>query len=394
MREIYIKAGEKREIAVVEDGRLVEYLREDADAGGAETIYMGRVERVINGMKAAFVDIGQEKNGYLPLEERSKSLPQIKVQSGDRVLVQVKKAPQGEKGAFLTRDITLCGQNVILMPLNRYIGVSSRVEEEDARKTLQTIGKEIADGQFGLVMRAAAVNAPENNIREEVASLQMQWAEISRVAPTAHAPSMVHTPRTLLDSVVDDYHPRGIDCIVTDDPQLAKTLESIAPVTVAQGDFMARAGLKAQRDKALQRRVWLKSGGTLVIDLCEAMTVIDVNTAKFTGKRELEATILKTNLEACGEIARQTRLRNLGGIILLDMIDMEREDSRQQVLGALQEAFAADRVKTVIHGFTSLGLIEMTRKKSRVPLRDEWTRPCHACQGAGRENIMEEEHHG
>ena len=393
MREIYIKSGSPRELAVVEDGRLCEFLADDPSAAAAETILLGRVERIVPGMKAAFVDIGQARNGFLPLEERSATAVLPKLQTGDRVLVQVKREPQGEKGAFLTRDVTLCGQYVILMPMNRFIGVSSRVEES-GRPALKDMGAEIADGRFGLVMRAASLQADESDIREESAELLARWETIRRTAPTAHVPSLIYRPRTALESLLDDYRPRGIDRLITDDAALAASMADTLPVTLADGQLMERAGLTRQRDKALERRVWLDCGGTLVIDPCEAMTVIDVNTAKNTGKKELEQTILRTNLEACGEIARQVRLRNLGGIILIDMIDMEDEQHRQQVMDALKAALATDRVKTVVHGMTALGLIEMTRKKSRVPLRDEWTRPCRACGGSGRVRLCEEEAHG
>ena len=389
MRELYIRGDERREIAVVEDGRLVEYLRDDPSDQAAEGVYLGRVERVVPGMQAAFVDIGQEKNGFLPLVERN--MPDAeKLQSGMVVLVQVKKEAQGSKGAFLSRDITLCGEYALVMPLNRMIGISARVTEEAERKALHALGETIAEGRFGVVMRAAALTAEEEIVREEVGQLMAQWDEIRRAAPTAHVPSRMEGMRTLLDSVIADYRPRGIDRIHTDSTELATKLEAVAPVTVSSGDPISLMKLDRQRDKALERQVWLDSGGTLVIDHCEAMTVIDVNTAKFTGKRQLEETILKLNLEACAEIARQVRLRNVSGIILIDMIDMEREESRAQVLAALETAFAGDRVKTVIHGYTSLGLVEMTRKRSRRPLRDDWMRPCLACRGKGY--IKEEEH--
>ena len=389
MRELYIRGEQRREIAVVEDGRLVEYLIDDASAQTTEAVYLGRVERVVPGMRAAFVDIGQEKNGFLPMEERN--LPDAeKLQSGMAVLVQVKKEAQGSKGAFLSRDITLCGEYSLVMPLNRMIGVSSRIGDEEARKALHELGKRVSDGRFGMVMRTSAAEAREADISEEAASLMAQWESIRRAAPTAHVPSMVHGARSQLDSVIDDYRPKGIDRIHTDNAALAGSLESIAPVTLSTGDPIALMKLDRQRDKTLERHVWLDSGGTLVFDVCEAMTVVDVNTAKFTGKRQLEETILKLNLEACGEIARQVRLRNLSGIILIDMIDMETEESRQKVLDALEAAFARDRVKTVIHGFTSLGLIEMTRKRSRRPLAADWTKPCPVCRGKGY--IKEEEH--
>lgn len=393
MREIYIKSGPIRELALVEDGKLCEYLLDDASSA-AEAIYVGRVQRMVSGMKAAFVDIGQEKNGFLPLEERSQSATLPKLQTGDTVLVQVKKETQGTKGAFLTRDLTLCGETVILMPLNRYVGCSSRITEESTRKALLSMGRDIACGAFGLIMRNSAENAPEERIRAEVEQLRVLWESIRQAAPTAHVPSMLHKPRTQLNALIDDYRHRGIDRFVTNDEALAGDLGSIAPVTLASNQLMTIARLTLQLEKALQNHVWLDSGASLVIDPCEAMTVIDVNTAKFTGKKDLNETILKTNLEACREISRQVRLRNISGIILIDMIDMEQPEHRQQVLDALAEAFAADRVKTVIHGFSSLGLIEMTRKRSRCTLREEWTRPCPACRGTGREMLHEEEHHG
>ena len=389
MRELYIKGEARREIAVVEDGRLVEYLIDDA-AQTTEAVYVGRVERVVPGMRAAFIDIGQEKNGFLPLEERN--IPDAeKLQAGMPVLVQVKKEAQGTKGAFLSRDIALCGEYVLVTPQSRMIGVSSRILGEETRKSLRELGERISGGHFGMVMRTSAEGAREMALYEEAAALMAQWKTIREVAPTAHVPSMIHGARSQLDSVLDDYRPRGIDRIHTDSPSLAMALGAFAPVTLSEGDPIALMNLDRQRDKALERRVWLDSGGTLVFDACEAMTVIDVNTAKFTGKRQLEETILKLNLEACGEIARQVRLRNVSGIILIDMIDMETEESRQQVLGALQQAFAQDRVKTVIHGFTSLGLIEMTRKRSRRPLAADWTKPCPTCGGRG---AVKEEDHG
>ena len=368
MRELYIRKGEGLDIAVLEDGKLVEYLPADA-AAASEAIYIGRVERVMPGMKAAFVQIGQEKNGFLPLEERNvKDLP--KLQTGMNVLVQVRKEAHGEKGAFLSRDISLCGEYVLFTPLSRMLAVSSRIKKERDRKALRELAKSLSNSEFGLIMRNAALDADEDAVRAEANDLRTQWERIMKAAPTAHVPSVLHAPRTNLDLVLADYHPRGIDRICVNDAALAAKMEAYAPV-LQMGDHLFDVGrITTQVMKALDRRVWLESGGNLVFDTCEAMTVIDVNTAKFTGKRELADTVLTTNLEACEEIARQVRLRNLSGIIIIDMIDMVSRADHQAVLSALNQAFARDRVKTVVHGFTTLGLVEMTRKRSRPTLRE------------------------
>lgn len=390
-REIYVQAGMPREIAVVEDGRLVEYLRDEQATSAAETIYLGKVDRVVPGMNAAFVDIGQEKRGFLPLEEKSSTAPGQKLQSGTRIPVQIKREAHDHKGAFLTRDVTLCGQYVILMPMNRYVGVSAKVTDGGERRRLQRLGQALAGEEFGLVMRTAALQAPEEAIEEEASALWETWQQILRDAAVAPVPSVIWQGGSLLEGVLRDYRPRGIDRVVTDDASCAPAFQGACPVEEAEAGLMARAGLIAQRDKALGRFVWLDSGGSLVIDQCEAMTVIDVNTGKFTGKRLVKETIRQLNLEACGEIARQVRLRNLGGVIVIDFIDMADAADRAAVQEALAEAFRRDRIKTVLHGFTSLGLMEMTRKRARRTLRDEWTTPCRLCGGTGR---VKEEAHG
>jgi len=372
MREIYIREAEGMDVAVVEDGCLVEYLPSDQDAS-AEAIYLGRVERIMPGMKAAFVNIGQERAGFLPLEERTaRDLP--KLQTGMNILVQVRKEAHGEKGAFLSRDISLCGEYVLFSPLNRMTAVSSRIVKEKHRKALKELARDISGDEFGLIMRTASKNADEAAIRAEVDELRARWECIRKEAPTAHVPSVLHQPRTTLDLVLADYHPRGIDRICVNDAGMAETLSAYAPVTVMGDNLFDVARINTQVLKALDRRVWLESGGNLVFDPCEAMTVIDVNTAKFTGKTALSDTVLQTNLEACEEIARQVRLRNISGIIIIDMIDMVSREHHHAVLEALNKAFAADRVKTVVHGFTSLGLVEMTRKRTRPALREVYKR--------------------
>lgn len=370
MREIYIRKSNCTDIAVMEDGHLVEYLQDDA-ASSADAIYLGRVERIVPGMKAAFVQIGQEKNGFLPLIERNApDLP--KLQTGMHVLVQVRKEAQGVKGAFLSRDINLCGEYVLFSPMNRMIAVSSRITKDKDRKALKALGSDISNGEFGLIMRSAAQKAPEDAIIHEIEQLRVCWENVCKAAPTAHVPSILHQSRTALDIALTEYHPRGIDKIFVNDVSMTTRLSAYAPVTVMGDNLFDVARISTQLLRGLDRRVWLESGGNLVFDPCEAMTVIDVNTAKFTGKDKLSDTVLQTNLEACREVARQVRLRNLSGIIIIDMIDMTSKEHQHEVLAELNKAFADDRVKTVVHGFTSLGLVEMTRKRSRPPLKDTY----------------------
>ena len=366
MREIYIRKGERTDIAVLEDGHLVEYLPDDGHSS-AEAIYLGRVERIVPGMRAAFVNIGQEKAGFLPLEERN--IPDLpKLQTGMAVLVQVRKEAQGVKGAFLSRDINLCGEYVLFSPMTRQVAVSSRITKERDRKALKELGKAISNDAFGLIMRHAALGVAEQAIADEVDELKQRWESIRKAVPTAHVPSVLHQARTALALTLAEYHPRGIDRICVNDASLEKELAMYAPVAVMGDNLFDVARISTQVKKALDRRVWLESGGNLVFDPCEAMTVIDVNTAKFTGKDKLADTVLQTNLEACREIARQVRLRNISGIIIIDMIDMSSKEHHHAVLAELNKCFADDRVKTVIYGFTSLGLVEVTRKRSRPPL--------------------------
>ena len=316
--------------AVTEDGVLVEYIPNDpSDQCG--DILLGKTDRLMPGMNCAFVDIGRKKSGFLPLDENSSSFTGGKVRSGESPIVQIKKEENGTKGAFLTRDITLPGTMVILMPMNRYIGVSSRITDESVREELKKTGREIAADRFGLVMRKAAEAAAPEMIRQEAESLYETWRMTEEKA------SKGGKPGSLL--------------------------------------FQVR--------QARERTVRLPGGGNIILDRCEAMTVIDINTASAAVSGSKEQTILETNLEACGAIAQQVRLRNLSGIILIDFIDMDNETDRSMVLKRLEECFSRDRVKTVIHGWTSLGLIEMTRKRTRAGIYDNLLKACPVCGGTG-----------
>lgn len=336
--------------AVTENGKLTEYIPyEKADQSGV--ILLGRIDRMMPGLNCAFADIGRKKSGFLPAEEESGSFSGGKIRSGETVLLQIKKEETGEKGAYLTRDITLPGRTVIVMPMNRYIGVSGRIKDEEIRNRLKTAGAAVSQGRFGLVMRNAAAEAEEGEIRAEAEALFTEWEQILERARQGGKPGLVLRNDDPLTRLKEDYAAGGFET------------ETAGPETEAE--------INRQLKQSAERTLRLPGGGNIVIDRCEAMTVIDVNTASFAGNGTKERTVVETNLEACDAIAQQARLRNLGGIILIDFIDMDEETDRSLVSERLAEGFSADRVKTVIHGWTRLGLMEMTRKRSGKENRTE-----------------------
>ena len=329
--------------AVTEDGRLMEFYSGDsADRNGM--ILLGRIGRIMPGMNCAFVDIGRKKDGFLPADEESGSFTGGKIRSGETLLLQIKKEETGEKGAFLTRDITLPGRLVILMPMNRYIGVSNRIGDVETRRRLKETGAAAAAERFGLVMRNAAAEAPEDEIRDETERLYAAWEQIAASAKEGGKPGRMFRYDDPLTRLKEDYAAGGYETVIEENgpaPEISR-----------------------QMKQASERTVRLPGGGNIVIDRCEAMTVIDVNTSSAVPQGTKEQTVLHTNLEACETIAQQVRLRNIGGIILIDFIDMDKETDRSLVMDRLSECFSADRIKTVIHGWTRLGLMEMTRKRT------------------------------
>ena len=325
--------------AVAEDGRLVEYIPAGSD-GEAGRILEGRVDRIMSGLDAAFVRIGRLRDGFLPLKENSRTFTGGKLRSGDRVLVQIRKEETGVKGAYLSRDLSIPGSFLILMPMNRHIGVSARIQDPEIRERLTSLGQELSKGVFGLVLREAAASASEKALTEELRNLREKWSRIQ---------AGDFSEESAAEELIRDYAPRGIDRTERESP--------------------LPADLVRQLKEAENRRIVLPHGGNIVIDRCEALTVIDVNSASDAGEGSRRETVLRANMEACREIMIQTRLRNLSGILILDLIDMDLPEDQDRVRQYLEEVFRADRMKTVIHGYTSLGLMEMTRKRGRSP----WT---------------------
>ena len=328
--------------AVTEDGILVEYIKADReDRNGC--ILLGKVERMMPGLKCAFVDIGRKKNAFLPLDENSGSFSGVPVRSGQTLILQIKKEESGGKGAYLTRDIAIPGSCVIVMPMNRYIGVSNRIPDGEVRKRLKSTGTLIAEGKYGIVLRNAAADADDETIRKEAEMLLEEWNNIEKKAAEGGFPGKQLWYSTEEARIREDYAADGYETV---------TEETMSPE------------ISRQLRNASERKLHLPGGGNIVIDRCEAMTVIDVNTASSRGEKTKEQTVLETNLEACAMIAQQVRLRNLGGIILIDFIDMNDEKDRGMVYEKLSKCFAKDRIKTVIHGWTKLGIMEMTRKRT------------------------------
>ncbi len=328
--------------AVAENNRLVEYLPTDSEAQSGD-ILIARIGRIMAGMECAFADIGRAKSGFLPLAENSSSFQGPALHSGDVTAVQVRREETGTKGAFLSRDLSIPGRNVILMPLNRYIGVSSRITDPDERERLRNIGNLVSGGSFGLILRASSSGADESIIREGTDALLQIWQDINQRIKKERHPGTVVFAGNPVQQLLDDYHFCSGDPVIRNDTLPADLLHQLS--------------------SASARKIALKSGGNIVIDPCEAMTVIDVNSASFSGSSTKEASVTAANLEACDEAAIQIRLRNITGIILIDFIDMDDESDRSLILERLKDDFSLDRRKTVIHGWTQLGIMEMTRKR-------------------------------
>ena len=406
-------------VAIVENGVLQEvYIERARRKGLVGNIYKGRVCRVLPGMDAAFVEVGLERAAFLHVSDVALSKPpqcesydDVKQQpppvasvlrEGQELLVQVIKDPLGTKGARLTTHITIPSRYLVLMPTSRNVGISSKIETEEERQKLREMLMEQTDllGESGYIIRTAAELATQEALRRDVTYLNKQWTSIQEKKGQVKAGEVVHKDLPLYLRVLRDMVDEDLEKILVDSRETCRTMIDFAAkympeITTVVEHYPGERpifdlyGVEDEIQRSLERKVHLKSGGHLVIDQTEAMTTIDVNTGAFVGSRNLEETIFKTNLEAAQAIARQLRLRNLGGIIILDFIDMTKQEHKQQVMRALERALEKDHAKTRICDVSSLGLVEMTRKRTRESLEHVLCEVCPTCMGRGSVKTVE-----
>ncbi|MCX5719925.1 MAG: Rne/Rng family ribonuclease [Nitrospirae bacterium] len=412
---------EEIRVGLLEGGQVVEfYVERKRDASLVGNIYKGKVVKILPGMQSAFVDIGLEKAAFLYVtdiragieefasfldeEEKNNSLELVSrkgkpdftiedlVQEGQEILVQASKDPIGSKGARLTSYVTLPGRYLVLMPDVDHIGISRRISDEDERTRLKKIVEDIQPKGYGFIIRTASEGSTEEDLKKDFEFLFLLWETIQKKKDRVTAPSLLYSDLDLVFRSVRDLMSQDVKRLVIDSEEEYERIKDfvrahveklLGKIELYEGTepIFDTFGIELDISRALGRKVWLKSGGYIVIDQTEAMTVIDVNTGKFVGKEELEDTILKTNLEAVKEIAYQIRLRNLGGIIIVDFIDMEKLENRERVFNGFTETMRKDRAKNTISHISELGLIQMTRKRVRESLGRVLCEACPYCEG-------------
>ena len=407
--------GDKTQIAVLEDGVLVEhYVTRGSATSLVGNVYIGRVQNVLPSMEAAFVDIGKGRNAVLyagevnwdaaGLEGNEKRI-ELALKPGDHILVQATKDPVGQKGARLTSQISLPGRFLVYVPDGSMTGISRKLPENE-RNRLKTILKRVMPEGAGVIVRTAAEGAPEEALEQDVQRLTALWEDISSGNNSTNAPSLLYAEPDIAIKVVRDIFNEDVNKMVVSGDNAWTTVDAyisaVAPDLLDRlehwtdsKDLFTQLRVDEQILKALDRKVYLPSGGSLVIDRTEAMTVVDVNTGKFTGAGgNLEETVTKNNVEAAEEIVRQLRLRDIGGIIVVDFIDMVLESNRDLVLRRLIECLGRDRTKHQVAEVTSLGLVQMTRKRIGSGLIESFSHECDACNGRGiKVSLNEEPHH-
>jgi ribonuclease G len=410
-------------VGLLESGQVAEfYVERKRDASIVGNIYKGKVVKILPGMQSAFVDIGLEKAAFLYVtdihsdleefapfleeEEKVNSIDLVSqkekpdftieelLQEGQEILVQVSKDPIGSKGARVTSYVTIPGRYLVLMPDVEHVGISRRIPDEDERTRLRTIVEEIRPKGYGLIIRTASEGSQDKDLIKDLEFLLLLWETVQKKKDRVSAPTMLYSDLDLVFRSVRDLMIQDVKRLVVDSTDEYERIKDfvrtyfenfLGKIELYEGTepIFDSFGIEFDISRALGRKVWLKSGGYIVIDQTEAMTVIDVNTGKFVGKEELEDTVLKTNLEAVKEIAYQIRLRNLGGIIIVDFIDMEKYENRDRVFIAFVEAMKKDRAKNTISHISELGLIQMTRKRVRESLGRTLCESCPYCEGKG-----------
>ena len=388
MLEIFIDKQEKQEkVALVENGNLVEYYEEDENTDRKEgNIYVGTVKDIIPGMQSAFVDIGTEKNGFIHLkdilpkiDERKESLePNIEIgkviKPNQKLLVQIKKDSNDKKGARVSTHINLPGKYIVLMPNTSFITVSQKIEDKAEQERLINLVKKYIGKENGAIIRTSAVKK-EKELIHDIEDLERKWKKIrekyEQVVKQNNKESLIYEAENILEKMIIDLSNEKIENIVTnDEKKYAQLLDEKSKsdelvntkIILENKDVLDIYDIKKQLEKLPNRKIWLKCGGFITIDKTEALTAIDVNTGKYTGNRNLEQTLYKVNEEATVEIAKQLRLRDIGGIIIIDYIDMKKQENKDKIQKLLVERLKFDRAKTQVEGFTKLDLMEMTRK--------------------------------
>jgi ribonuclease G len=392
---------EETRMAIFEDKELIEVSIERTKSGhNVGNIYKGKTKNVLPGMQAAFIDIGRDKNAFLYIGD---ALPQAAAQAladtaltvGKDVMIQIVKDAIGTKGPRATTHLTLPGRYVVLMPTVDYIATSRRIASEEERTRLKKIVEKVRPEGMGVIVRTMSEGKSEEDLEKDIEYLYNLWKALTARGKRAAAPILLYRDVDLVIRIVRDYLSDDVEEFTLDNQEAYGRVcdllkytspELLGKVTLYQGkeDIFTHYGIDEELDKVGQRSIWLTCGGYIVIDKTEALTVIDVNTGKFVGSTNLSDTVFQTNLEAASEIVRQIRLRDIGGIIIVDFIDMDKEEHKQAVLAALEENFKRDRTKTNVLGFTGLGLVEITRKKARQNVEGVLYHECPCCEGRGR----------
>jgi ribonuclease G len=414
---------EETRVAVIDSGVVMElYVDRAKRKDFVGNIYKGKVVKVLPGMQAAFIDIGMDKAAFMHVsdlslesepgdtlldsdeDDRGPEMPRPRrqtvkpieqlLQEGEELMVQISKGPIGTKGPRVTTYTSLPGRYLVFMPNVEHVGVSRRIAKDEERSRLKEIMKRLRQPGYGFIVRTVSEGVTEDELRSDVDFLTTLWGDITRRREQGPAPMLLHTDLSLAFRVVRDLFTKKVERLLVDSRPEYESIKDFVhrylPEQTSRLHYYDKEdplfdhlGIEMEIARALNRKVWLKSGGYIVIDHTEAMTVIDVNTGRYVGKRDQEETIVKNNLEAVKEISYQIKLRGIGGIILIDFIDMEREKNREKVYQALVDAMANDKARSRISRISDLGLIELSRERVREDLLRSVSEPCHYCEGRG-----------